>query len=73
MNRFCNRRHYPRLPLTVSACEEREERALPEVSSEGLKREAKEAIGTAVECSKENRNGLVNEVHKDVGELYNGQ
>ncbi|MGA7874482.1 MAG: hypothetical protein WCA08_02385 [Desulfoferrobacter sp.] len=73
MNRFCNRRHYPRLPLAVSACEEREERDLPKVSSEGLKGEAKEAIGTVVEYSKQNRNELVNEAQKDLGELYNGQ
>ena len=73
MNRFCNRRHYPRLPLAVSACEGREGTALPKVSSEGLKGEAKEAIGTAVEYSKQNRNELVNEAHKDAGEHYNCQ
>jgi hypothetical protein len=53
MNRFCSSRSYPRLPLAVSACKETEEGALPKVSPDDLKREAKEAVGAAVEYSKQ--------------------
>jgi hypothetical protein len=52
MNRFCSSRSYPRLPPEVSRCEEREERALPKVSPDNVKREAKEPVGAAVEYSK---------------------
>jgi hypothetical protein len=53
MNRFCSSRSYPRLPPAVSAREEREERALTKVSPDDVKREAKEAVGAAVEYSKQ--------------------
>jgi hypothetical protein len=53
MNRFCSSRSYPRLPLVVSACEEREGRALTKVSPDDVKRETKEAVGAAVEYSKQ--------------------
>lgn len=53
MNRFCSSCSYPPLPLAVSAREEREERALPKVSPDDVKREAKEAVGAAVEYPKQ--------------------
>ena len=53
MNRFSNSRSYRRPALAVSACENREEGALPKVSPDAVKREAKEAVGAAVGC--ENR------------------
>jgi hypothetical protein len=72
MDRFCNSRSYPRSPLAVSAREEREERALPQVSSEDLKRDSKETVGTAAEYSKQGRNEFSNEAHKDIVALSDG-
>jgi hypothetical protein len=42
MNRFCSGRSYPRLSPTVSAYEEREERALTKVRRDDVKRKTKE-------------------------------
>ena len=53
MNRFCSSRSYPRLPPAVWASEGRKERAVSKVSPDDVKRETKEAVGAAVEYSKQ--------------------
>jgi len=52
--------------------EEREERALPQVSSEDSKRDSKETVGTAAEYSKQGRNEFSNEAHKGIAALSDG-
>ena len=54
------------LVLAVSACQKKEEKAPPKVSSEDVKNEAKEAVGAAAEYAKQERDEFVNKAQKDM-------
>ena len=54
------------LVLAISACEKKEEKAPPKVSSEDVKKEAKEAVGAAVEYVNQERDEFVNKAQKDM-------
>jgi TolA-binding protein len=56
--------------LAVSACSKKEESRPPsKVSAEDVKKETKEAIGTAMDYAKQERDGFASKAQKDLDEL----
>ena len=57
------------LALTLVACEKKEEKAPPKVSVEDVKKQSKEALETAVQFAKQERDEFIRKAQEDLDAL----